>query len=435
VDLYYRAHLFWRGEDADGTVQGFRWAIDDTSTAASWNWTTRTDSIFRFEVAEIGAQEHLFLIRAIDNLGKQDPSPDTLRFESFTTANPTIDTVFASAQSPQLGRIDGLRSGDTVEVFSDITVCWDGSDLDGEVVGWESKFDAEGQWRFHELDDRCRTETRLDPGSHIMSLRAIDDAGAKSSVVRRFRIQSNFDPVTDILEGTLFARLPRPWMGDTLEVGPGVTSSDTLPLGATLDLCWQSSDIDGPVVRYSYSLGGVIGQTEATCISTDTTGTDPSTGAPIPEPLPRSDGGAGLPFLIKAIDIYENVEQRPDTLALSVNHRPFVEFTGPDLQVVPAGPPIQFEFTGRDADSDPATLAYRWRFSFEASSTQPALVYPDTFVTRAFTPSQVGDHTLTIWAQDASGNLRESLPDMITIRVTTTSADADRRRSAEGVAR
>jgi hypothetical protein len=29
-DLFYRAHLFWRGEDTDGSIAGFRFAIDDT---------------------------------------------------------------------------------------------------------------------------------------------------------------------------------------------------------------------------------------------------------------------------------------------------------------------------------------------------------------------------------------------------------------------
>lgn len=422
VDLYYRAHLYWRGEDRDGTVAGFRWAIDDTSQAGSWNWTTETDSVFRFRVADIGALEHLFLIRAVDNLGKQDPTPDTLRFESYTTANPVVDpnSIRISARSPTLGEIDGLSSGDTVEVFSDITVCWDGYDEDGFVVGWESKFDNETSWRFHEVDDRCRTETRLRPGQHIMSLRAIDDAGAKSTDIRRVRIQSNFDPVTVLDINSVTAILPRPWMGDTLQIGPGVAELDTLPLGATVSLCWSSSDLDGPVVRYQWNLAGIIGQTTATCVNTDTTGIDPTSGEVRPQPLPRSDNGSGLPFLVKGIDIYDNVEQRPDTLLLHVNHRPTVSFSGPPVQDVVTGVLASFPFTGDDLDSDPDLLHYQYLFSFQGTSRRD-FDGDSLAITYQFGPSEIGVHTLKIWAQDQSGTVRESLPDEITIRVSAPS--------------
>ncbi|NNE44102.1 MAG: hypothetical protein HKN12_07825, partial [Gemmatimonadetes bacterium] len=315
VDLYYRAHLFWRGEDVDGSVAGFRWAVDDTTDPSAWRFTTETDSIFRFEVAEIGAKEHLFLIRAVDNEGKQDASPDTLRFESFTTHAPVIDPnrVSVVAQSPTLGTITGLTSGDTVEVFSDIEVCWNGSDEDGFVVGWETKFDDEAMWRFHAIEDTCRTLTQLSPGLHILSIRAIDDAGAKSSSINRVRIQSNFDPVSMLDLSTFRAVLPRPWMGDSLIIGPGVAELDTLPLGATISTCWTSTDIDGPVVRYDLNLGGPNPNTTALCVDTDTTGTNPATGMPAPERLRNTDAGSGLPFFVKGIDILDNVEQRPDT--------------------------------------------------------------------------------------------------------------------------
>src|SRR5678816_27840 len=36
TDLFYRAHLYWRGEDLDGTIAGFRFAIDDTSDPGKW---------------------------------------------------------------------------------------------------------------------------------------------------------------------------------------------------------------------------------------------------------------------------------------------------------------------------------------------------------------------------------------------------------------
>ncbi|MDP6460247.1 MAG: hypothetical protein QGH59_00610, partial [Gemmatimonadota bacterium] len=82
---YYRAHLYWRGEDPDGTVDGFRFAMDDTSEAEMWHWTALTDSVFLFQVDDVGSRAHTFFIRSVDNGNKQDATPDTVRFLAFTT--------------------------------------------------------------------------------------------------------------------------------------------------------------------------------------------------------------------------------------------------------------------------------------------------------------------------------------------------------------
>jgi len=432
TDLYYRAHLFWRGEDYDGTVEGFYWAVADeiedgfildVEDLFDIHYTTRTDSVFRFRVADIGAREHFFWISAVDNQGKFDPTPDVLHFESYTTANPVVDlnSITVTAESPTLGHVTGLVSEDTVEVFSDVTVCWSGSDEDGFVVGWESKFDNETSWRLHEVADNCRSETSLRPGAHTFSLRAIDDAGAKSTDIRRVRIYSNFDPKTVLDLASVEALLPRPWLSatDTLRIGPGVAPGDTLPLGATVSLCWSSTDLDGPVVRYQWNLAGILGQTEATCINTDTTGVDPISGEIAPQRLPRSDAGNGLPFLVKGIDIYDNVEQRPDTLLLHVNFRPTVQFLEPPVRDVTAGTTALFCFQGDDEDSDPQLLTYQWLFSFQGTSRRDSTFTPGNLcIGHEFRTSEIGVHTLKIWAQDQSGPLRESAPDSIVVRVS-----------------
>ena len=67
TNLFYRAELFWRGEDTDGNVVGFRIALDDTADPSAWQFTTSTDSVFRFRVADVGPLEHLFLIRAVED--------------------------------------------------------------------------------------------------------------------------------------------------------------------------------------------------------------------------------------------------------------------------------------------------------------------------------------------------------------------------------
>jgi hypothetical protein len=438
--LYYRAHLFWRGEDSDGTVTGFRWAIDDTTDRDAWKWTTETDSIFRFEVAQIGAQEHLFLIRAVDNLGKQDATPDTVRFESFTVCTPVVNSVTATAESPTLGTITGLATGDTVEVFSDITVCWNGSDCDGFVVGWETRVDNEVAWRFHEVDDRCRTVTGLTNGQHTVNIRAIDDAGATSTDVFRFRVKANFDPITEIDLTSFRAVRKRPWLpaGNDLIVGPGVAEADTLPRGATIEASWSSTDVDGPIISFDYSFGGdIIGTTDTLStqglrafggVNTDTTGFDPNTQMPASQVLTSTDRNPiGLGFSVKGRDIYRNVELRPRVYLFHVNFQPTVAFTyttpgGTPSDTVEAftnGVTVPIPYVGTDKDSDPSLLKYRWQFSFDTSSSQPIDPPPgQQFVPASFGPSDLGQfYSLRIWAQDESGSQRESEPDLIFIRV------------------
>jgi hypothetical protein len=447
--LYYRAHLFWRGEDSDGTVAGFRWAIDDTTDSEAWQWTTETDSIFRFEVAQIGAKEHLFLIRAVDNLGKQDATPDTVRFESYTVCAPIVHSVTASAESPTLGHIEGLASGDTVEVFSDATVCWDGSDCDGFVVGWETRVDNEVTWRFHEVTDRCRTVTGLTNGQHVFNIRAIDDAGATSTETFRFLVKANFDPITEIDLTNFVAVRERPWLppGNDLVIGPVVAEADTLPLGATIRATWSSTDVDGPIISFDYSFGGtdIIGTTDTLStqglrafggVDTDTTGFDDATQMTAPEFLASTDRNpVGLEFSVKGRDVYLNVELRPRLYFFHVNFQPTVFFDLPSdtVTVVANSAPVQFPFVGADKDSDPSLLRYRWQFSFEPISTQPVdLPENALYVPAAFGPSREGVHSLQLWVQDESGTQRESAPDLLVVRIVSPEPGA-RPQSHEGV--
>ena len=167
TDLFYKAHLYWRGEDRDGTIAGFRFAVDDTTDPGSWGFTARTDSVFRFQVNEVGSRQHLFLIRSVDNQGKQDATPDTLRFEAFTTCPPTVQFMTSKiAYSNVDGTFHGLARGDTVLVNSMVTFVWSGTDCDGEVVRWESVFGAE-QPVHHARADTSRTVGPLTSGKLV----------------------------------------------------------------------------------------------------------------------------------------------------------------------------------------------------------------------------------------------------------------------------
>jgi hypothetical protein len=413
--LFYRSHLYWRGEDVDGTVVGFQFAIDDTAGPVAWTFTTQTDSVFRFRVAEIGPREHLFLIRSVDNEGKFDPSPDSLRFEA-SSEPPVVrftDVYVNGVLDPN------IANGDTVQVMSDVTVCWTGSDPDGVVEAWETKFNAQRDWTFHERNDTCLTRSDLPADWHTFTVRAIDDAGGKSFNEARFRIRSNFDPKTQIDTTSIVATLPTPWIHPdsslTVRYRDGMGGAqDTMPLNSRVSFCWSSTDIDGPVVRYQWQVGSNGGATESTCATTDSLLSTSSTD------VPRY-------MFVKGIDIYGSVEQAPDSIPIHVNFAPRVQFVVRDTQDVYVPEPFRFYFTGTDIDSDPDSLEFLWRFlEFEPSFSTPIRLMNDStrFVERAFVPSQVGVggpiKRLLVKAHDASGTRRESLVDTAYYRIIDT---------------
>jgi hypothetical protein len=422
VDLYYRAHLFWRGEDEDGTIAGFRFAIDDTTDRAMWQWTTRTDSVFRFQAGEIGALEHLFLIRAVDNEGKEDPTPDTLRFESNTTHRPIVQFVLDKFEvngvpTTLKGGINPDTKGprDTVVAFSTVKYVWTGSDQDGEILGWESKYDRETEWTPHERDDTTRTVTEMQPGTRVMQVRGIDDAGAKSEELGKINIQSNFDPKTIIDRNSIKAWLPRPWLGpdSTLEVTyydslGGV--HDTLPSRGMFTFCWDSSDPDGTVIDFTWRLKQFVVTTTATC--------DTSPGI-----LADVDAGTGEPLTVKGRDDYGQLETPADTVWLFIDFQPEVEFVNPPA-TVQAGLIAQFPFEGRDRDSDPDSLEYEWKFSWEPTFQGPQVFDPGSLYIEEEMQAQFqGSRFLVIRAQDRGGVRRRSEPDTAFFRIVAPGAD------------
>ncbi len=415
TDLYYRAHLYWRGEDQDGTIAGFRFAVDDTSDRSLWQWTTATDSVFRFQAGEIGAMEHLFLIRAVDNEGKEDPSPDTLRFESNTTARPLVhfclDKFEVNGVRDTLqGCINPDTKGpcDTVVAFSTVKYVWTGSDADGEVVAWESKYDREEAWTAHEREDTTRTVVEMQPGTRVMQVRGIDDAGAKSEFIGKMYIQSNFDPKTNIDRSSITAWLPTPWaVEDTLWVNYldslGVVQ-DTLPSRGMFTFCWSSSDSDGYVVDYTWRLKQFVQTTTATCDSS-------------PGPLAVVDAGTGEPLTVKGRDNYGQLETPADTVWLFIDFQPEVNFVNPPA-TVPYGALARFPFEGRDKDSDPDSLQYEWRFSWQGTWQGPAFFDPGSlYIEEEMLSQNQGSRSLIIRAQDSGGVRRRSEPDTVFFRI------------------
>ena len=78
--LSSQIRISWWGNDPDGYVAGFEYAINDTSEGA-WSFTTRTDSMFILPITEgQKVDDVLFKVRAIDNDGAKDPVGASLEY-------------------------------------------------------------------------------------------------------------------------------------------------------------------------------------------------------------------------------------------------------------------------------------------------------------------------------------------------------------------
>lgn len=435
--IFYRAHLYWRGEDVDGTVAGFRFAVDDTTDPGSWTYTTRTDSTFRFQAGEVGAREHLFLVRAVDNLGKQDPSPDTLRFEAFTLSAPTVEyknnqiEVFGGG-SRSARR--GLSSGDTVLVNSNIKFVWSGRDDDGYIVRWESRFGSQ-EPVLHEREDTTRTVYGLASGPHQFLVSAFDDAGAISATGGLFDVISNFDPKTTIT--SVISSLPRPWLegnpptGDSTLIDTLNLSSpdepDTIPTGSTLRFCWEGEDPDGPIARYFWKISFISGSTENECVDTISEPWIDSQGQPTTAPRPLDVTSLVVPvqLSVRGQDVYNNVENRPTVIPFYVNFRPTVDID--PVATVPSGTNVHFTFTADDHDGDPDSLTYAW--TFDSPTAPSTFVHLDPLrIDAFFGPGETGNHQLRVWAQDLGGAASRSEPDAQSFTVTAPPGPEPSRR-------
>lgn len=397
VDIFYRAHLYWRGEDIDGTIAGFRLAVDDTLDPDDWFFTTDTDSIFSFLAGEVGTAEHLFLIRAVDNEGKQDPTPDTLRFEAFTRTAPVVDfqTDLMTTESPTATITSPVEQGDTVLVNSDVTFVWTGSDEDGFVVRWETVFGNEEPVQ-HERDDTTRTVPGLTSGTHEFLVRAYDDAGAVSTSGGFFQFFSNFDPET-IVSLPIQATLQRPWLsGPESILQMPLVPGDTIPFGSKLDFCWSSTDPDGPVVSWNWSFDLFSGTTTETCIDLAAVDVGDSVVAYCAN---STRLGITTPLIVRGRDIHGNSEGHPAIYRFFVNYPPTVVID--TISQIPVNTSVRFGFEGDDIDSDPDELRYIWQFDSELAS--PVTTFdPDSLFLDAFF-TEIGNHRLRMWAQDSEG--------------------------------
>ncbi len=246
-----RFHLYWAGSDQDGAVVGFYWAVVETlplppegsrnvpplpgPRPSDYHYTTKTDSIFIFNVAEdVPDRQHRFFIYAVDEQGKPDPTPARFIFNALDRFPPLpvfdeatwtgtiyfFDGAGVLRSEVRTGQIrDSLNfntlPSDTVPSGSRFTFRFHGEPtLAGSVMkGFRYKLDEselqpsdpESLYRKNIVEyhvpegERDPARQGLDtvpvsPGTKVFTLRAVDQASGSRDATRRF--QMNFSPDT-----------------------------------------------------------------------------------------------------------------------------------------------------------------------------------------------------------------------------------------------
>ncbi len=238
-----RFHLYWAGSDADGTVVGFYWAVVETlpqpaegtslipplpgPRASQYRFTTKTDSIFSFNVSEFSPdRQHAFYIYAVDDKGKGDPTPARFIFNaldrfpplpvfdvSAATGKHAIVSVHGTVTlqdvvvpiTDSLVQTSGAPPKDTIPAQARIDFVWHGEPtITGNyAVRYKYKLDEPAFVVVDSSVHRVSYNTgvgndRVTPGTKVFTLRAIDAAGGARSgsqeVTRYFQV--NEDPIT-----------------------------------------------------------------------------------------------------------------------------------------------------------------------------------------------------------------------------------------------
>lgn len=231
-----RFHLYWAGSDKDGSIAGFKYAVVETTAVpvdgflpplpgpmpGQSSFTTATDMTFVFTVSELFADRaHIFFIWAVDNQGKEDPTPARFIFTAFDKfpPRPVFDVARATGEIVSLTSAgepiselrtyditDTLKHGttpkDTVPAYSRLDFEWHGeiTQPGTYVAGYRYKLDEleflKADSSVHSVSYGTNTpgSPPVAPGQKVFILRALDQAIGAGETTRRFIM--NFIPDT-----------------------------------------------------------------------------------------------------------------------------------------------------------------------------------------------------------------------------------------------
>ncbi|MDI6851210.1 MAG: hypothetical protein QMD82_04665 [bacterium] len=161
--------LYWMGNDPDGEVSGFYYAIDGADTT----FTTKTCDTFTFNVPSGDTfASHTFEVWAIDNEGMQDPTPAKV-------------TIPVRNTPPVAFFIEDKLPPDTTLPVA--TFYFGATDIDGDwsIVGFLYRLDYEPDTVMHfvGIDSASVFLTDLPEGERTIYLCAVDESYALSDTV------------------------------------------------------------------------------------------------------------------------------------------------------------------------------------------------------------------------------------------------------------
>jgi hypothetical protein len=390
---YYRVHLFWGGQDPDGSIAYYEFAITDSNEVPGFDLeegtgytrTLKTDSLFTLSAEPAIEQQilgHRFYVRAIDNEGKFDPTPALAYFVAKNDCYPEVHfnplgTDFATwVDKCGNEMIDTTLTGaDTIGVEGSIRWTWGGSDCDpgGRVVGFEWKMSSQTRYQGGTLAD-TQAEISFPPNAsrrQTLQVRAIDDGGLRSFEDITRTVVLNFDPITWVLHPTDTENDGSPVRGSWFQEGEGGAiwpSGTTLPDdGNVQEAVVFFAGYDDPrdrqvscdelgVHRYQYrilsrddSFGTPAGQAYQQI-----------PGASLPFPEKNSQQYFGLKsgdhfILVRSVDDYLVADSTPETVLVKINYSPYITELKAWPGRSPDGPGIDL-LAVRNSESDPIEI-------------------------------------------------------------------------------
>jgi hypothetical protein len=435
---FHKYNVRWTGLDRDGVVTEYKLAtvaedelyggrtseedIAEYLVDLPWYYTNATESLFVFRADRPNSRRHSLYVVAIDNEGKEDPSPALTNFTAVDFELPVITIRMADNLNP-IPRIPGPR-GDTLPAYNllepgepiEITMLWEGHDPDGSILEWRYKLDSALEVPLP--PDSTQVSFVYDPldtlgsdvwlGFHEFKLVAIDDANARSNrQTARFVI--NFDPdtyvdsiwsyreTTNTISGQWPSGPPLPqiliFAREWRENPDSAAKYAGMRIGyqfGPLRIKFHGTDKDGlqsgaPPDSFRWSIQGtnLAGGVRPTAeCGTDGEIVFYCTGA---GESPRLDSDRPFTLFFSAVDDHGKQDGSPDTVKFSVDFPP--KIISISAQVLnPATGKTRISWVVEDIDqgygwgsSDPtqAVLKYRYRYRLVGESQFSQWVYVD----------------------------------------------------------
>jgi hypothetical protein len=284
--VIYRYHGHWYGADSDGKVIGYSVIVTDTNAVPGLadfqdpaHFTTRTDSIFTFEVtAQSQRYPHTLWVSAVDDKFKADYSPAhvILNAEDRFLPEPIVEESYAIIPGGRQVFLsdDGTRAGkaprDTIPLGSLVHFRWHAAPMrsadQAAVVGFKVRLGA--NYVFTTDTSITYLADKLPPGRNEFHIKAVDavkgetGAGGAPDTVRLFAY--NFAPSTWFTDPNTVA-LPaelRPSQRRFYEVHDGKLTAhadgDTISRMSNIRLAFGGWDRDGQVRGFSVQIKNTL---------------------------------------------------------------------------------------------------------------------------------------------------------------------------------